>query len=269
MLSAMRLYLRLIGVQVRSQMQYRASFLLETVASFMGNIFWFITLVLVMQRFENIGGWTLGEVAFLYATVELAFGVMDLVFSGFDPAHFSRYVQRGGFDQFLLRPVSLTLQVMGSRFMLRRFARILEGAVILIPALTLADIHWTAGKFLYYPFVVIGLIAFFGGLFITGATLSFWTVEGIEVINIFTYGGAEMMAYPMHIYPDWMRRFFTYILPGIFLNYYPALYFLGKPDPFHLPVYASFLAPLAGALVMAAALLFWNYGIRRYQSTGT
>jgi ABC-2 type transport system permease protein len=43
-----------------------------------------------------------------------------------------------------------------------------------------------------------------------------------------------------------MRRFFTYIVPAIFLNYYPALYFLNKPDPFNFPAFAPFLSPLVG-----------------------
>jgi ABC-2 type transport system permease protein len=89
------------------------------------------------------------------------------------------------------------------------------------------------------------------------------------VINILTYGGNEMMAYPMHIYRDWMRRFFTFIVPAIFLNYYPALYFLGKPDPFNLPPFAPFLAPLVGLGTLVIALAFWNFGIRHYTSTGS
>lgn len=77
------------------------------------------------------------------------------------------------------------------------------------------------------------------------------------------------MAYPMHIYSDWMRRFFTYILPAIFLNYAPALYFLDKPDPLGLPPFAAFLAPLAGLGTLLAAALFWQFGMRHYKSTGT
>jgi ABC-2 type transport system permease protein len=139
----------------------------------------------------------------------------------------------------------------------------------LLLAMALLNIHWTADKLIYLPVVIVSLIAFFGGLFIIGSTITFWTVESIEVVNIFTYGGSEMMSYPMHIYPAWLRQFFTFILPAIFLNYYPALYFLNKPDPLGLPAFAPFVAPLAVAAVLAAALLFWNYGLRHYQSTGT
>ena len=59
------------------------------------------------------------------------------------------------------------------------------------------------------------------------------------------------MSYPMQIYPRWMRGFFTYVMPFIFLNYYPALYFLDKPDPLHFPAFAPFLAPFVGVGLFA------------------
>lgn len=263
------LYRRLIATQVRAQLQYPVAFWFELLGTALITTTQFGSLVFVLQRFEGIGGWTLGQVAFLYGMVEVAFGTMDMLFSGFDPPFFGQQVRLGRFDQLLLRPLGITLQVLGSRFEIRRLGRIAQGIVILGAALALTDIRWTPAKILYLPVVIASMVCFFGGLFIIGATITFWTVESIEVINIFTYGGNEMMAYPMHIYQDWMRRFFTYIVPAIFLNYYPALYFLDRPDPFNLPPFAPFLAPLAGASVLAAALVFWRFGIRHYSSTGT
>ncbi|MBW3623302.1 MAG: ABC-2 family transporter protein [Armatimonadetes bacterium] len=64
-------------------------------------------------------------------------------------------------------------------------------------------------------------------------------------------------------------RFFTFVVPAIFLNYAPALYFLGQPDPLGLPAFAPFLAPFVGAGIFLAAMRFWQYGIRHYQSTGS
>ncbi|MFH1635408.1 MAG: ABC-2 family transporter protein, partial [Chloroflexota bacterium] len=186
-----------------------------------------------------------------------------------DPPFFGRQVRQGQFDQLLLRPVSITLQVFGSRFEIRRLGRIMQGIVIFGAAIALTDVHWTPVKVLYLPVVFVSLVSFFGGLFIVGSTITFWTVESIEAINILTYGGNEMMSYPMHIYRDWMRHFFTYVIPAIFLNYYPALYFLDKPDPFNLPPLAHFLAPLVGLGTLMAALTFWRFGIRHYASTGT
>ncbi len=269
MLPSIKLYWRLISVQMRSQMQYRLAFVADLMATAFNSLAGFATLAFVLQRFGNIAGWELGEVAFLFGMVETSFGLMDMLFSGFDPGNFGRQTRLGRFDQLLLRPVSVTLQVLGSEFIIRRLGRILQGLIILLIALGMTHIHWSAAKVLYLPVVFASQIAFFGGLFIAGATITFWTLESIEIVNIFTYGGTEMMSYPMSIYQDWLRNFFTYILPAIFLNFYPALYLLGKPDPFHFPACAPFLAPLAGFGVLGLALAFWSFGIRHYQSTGT
>lgn len=269
MIQHLSLYTRLISVQIRSQMQYRASFFMEIGGTALTTLGEFASLALVFGRFESLGGWSIGQVGLLYGMAELAFGLMDLVFSGFDPDTFGLMVRRGGFDQLLLRPVKIELQILGSQFLLRRFGRIFMGLAILVYALQLTEISWTSLKMLLLGLAVFSQICFFGGLFMTGATITFWTIESIEVINIFTYGGSYMISHPMHIFPDLMRRFFTYILPAIFLNYYPALYILDLPDPFGFPTWAPFLAPVAGLSVLLAAFAFWRYGLRHYQSTGT
>jgi viologen exporter family transport system permease protein len=250
-------------------MQYRAQFIFDIFTTAILNGISFLTLFLVLQKFEGIGGWTLWQVAFLYGLVETPFGVMDMVFSGFDPSNFGNHVRLGTFDQMLLRPVNITLQVLGSDFITRRLGRILQGGTVLALAVSHATILWTDIKIALVPVVLVSMVAFYGGLFIVGAGITFWTIESIEVVNIFTYGGTEMMSYPMHVFPAWMTRFFTYIIPAIFLGYYPALYILGKPDPFNMPTFAPFLAPVVGFGVLGIGLTFWNYGLRHYQSTGT
>jgi len=269
MIFSLNIYRRLLSIQFRSQLQYRISFLFELLATGLITLLEFASLGLVFERFHDLGGWSLGEVAFLYGLVEIAFGVMDMVFSGFDPQWFGQLVRRGTFDQLLLRPINITIQVLGADFALRRIGKILVGSAIFATALTLLEIHWTPVKFLYLPIVLASMVCFFGGLFIIGATITFWTIESIEVVNIFTYGGSYLISHPMHIYWDWLRRFFTYVMPAIFLNYYPALYFLDKPDPFNLPPTAPFLAPLVGFGILLVGMAFWRFGIQHYQSTGT
>jgi ABC-2 type transport system permease protein len=265
----MNLYLRLLRVQYRAQLQYRASFVFQLIGAGLVTVTEFASLAFVMVQFNGIGGWTVGEVAFLYGLVEIAFGAMDMIFSGFDPARFGQEVRKGTFDQIMLRPIPLLTQVLGSDFALRRIGKIVLGGAIFGLSLALTGIAWTPVKGALAALSVISMIFFFGGLFIIGAAVTFWTVESIEILNIVTYGGAFTLSHPMHVYPGWIRGFFTFVLPGIFLNYYPALYILGKPDPLGFPAFAPFLAPAAGLGVFAAALAFWRFGVRHYQSTGT
>lgn len=268
-MDTLRLYFRLVSIRIRSQMQYRLSFVLDVFGTAFAILTEFVTLAAVFWRFGSIGGWTLGEVAFLYGLAEVSFATMDMIFSGFDPGYFSEQVRRGTFDQFLLRPLALPLQIFTSEFLIRRLGRIGQGGLIFSLGLYLASIAWTPAKIAYLVVVYLSTVAFFGGMFVAGATISFWTVESVEVVNIFTYGGTAMMSYPMHIYGDWMRRLFTFIIPAALMIYYPALYFFDKPDPLGLPAFMRFLAPIAGLSVLTAAFIFWQIGVRKYTSTGT
>lgn len=269
MLWNLTIYLRLLSFQLRSQMQFRASFWLDLLGTGVGNLSYVLSAALVIQRFGTIGGWTFGEIAFLIGMIEMSFGVMDMVFSGFDYDYFAVIVREGRFDQVMLRPVSLTWQVLGSRFLLRRLGRVFEGLAVLILAFNQAHVHWTLGKVLYLPVVLASQVVVMGALFMIGSTITFWTLQSIEAVNIFTYGGTELVSYPMQIYPAWMQRFFTFVIPFIFLNFYPALYILDKPDPLHFPPFAPFLAPFVALLFLAFALWFWRVGINHYQSSGT
>jgi ABC-2 type transport system permease protein len=229
----------------------------------------FLTFALVFSRFGAIGGWTLGEIAFIWGLTEAAFGTMDMIFSGFDYDFFGPMIRKGQFDQLLLRPVNITLQVMGSRFVLRRLGKITEGLTIFIYGLTQIDINWSVIQIAYIPIVFISEVLFFGSLFIIGATTTFWTMERLEILNIFTYGGSEIMAYPMHIFPRPIRMMFTYLVPAIFISYYPATFILNKPNPLNAPPFFAFLAPLVAAVTMIIALRFWEFGVKNYQSTGS
>ncbi len=263
------LYFRLVGVRVRSQMQYRASFILDTLASFFGTLISFLALAAVLGRFGGIAGWTLGEVAFLYGLAEVSFGLMDLVWGGYDYDFFSVLIRRGELDQMLLRPLGLPLQILTSEFALRRLGRVAQGAGVFALSLVLAHPVWTPAKTAYLPLVILGAMAFFAALYVVGSTVCFWTVERLEVFNLFTYGGAEMLSYPMHIYNRWLRWFFTFVIPAAVQVYYPTLYFLDKPDPLGMPRFVSFLAPVTGFGVLALSFAFWRFGVRHYQSTGT
>jgi ABC-2 type transport system permease protein len=266
---SIKLLFRLLRIQIRSQLQYPLSFALEVVSGVIIMGFFFVALALTFTRFDNIGGWTLGEVAFVWGITEFSFGTMDMIFSGFDYDTFGPMIRKGRFDQLLLRPVNITLQVFGSRLVLRRLGRMIEGLAIFIFALTRIQVDWTALKAAYIPVLMASQVIFFGSLFIIGATTTFWTLERLEILNIFTYGGSEIMSYPMHIFPRPIRLLFTYLVPAIFLSYYPAVYILGKPDPLHAPHFVYFIAPFISILMFWLALKFWRFGIRNYQSSGS
>jgi ABC-2 type transport system permease protein len=262
-----RLYLRLIAAQIRSQMQYRASFVTEIIGSFLITILDFITVVILLNRFQSIGGWTLAEVALLYGTSAISFSLAELFTGDFD--RFDTLVVHGDFDRVLIRPLGVVFQMMTGAFPLRRLGRMAQGVLGLAVALYLLKPAWQPAQWAFLAVVMAGGALFFAAVIILGATMAFWTPQTAELTNTFTYGGTFMTSYPMHIYEKWMRAIFTFVIPMAFINYYPALYLLGKPDPFGLPAWMPFLSPVVAIAVMVLALLLWRFGVGRYQSTGS
>ena len=61
------------------------------------------------------------------------------------------------FEQLLLRPGNITVQVLGSDLTIRRMGKIVLGSAIFVLALQLTDITWTAVKLAYLPVVVLSM----------------------------------------------------------------------------------------------------------------
>jgi ABC-2 type transport system permease protein len=99
-----------------------------------------------------------------------------------------------------------------------------------------------------------------------GATQCFWTIEGIEVTNIFTDGGREMAQYPLSIYKEWVKKFFTYVIPFGAINYLPLMYILEKDG---VVSNINMFIPLTGVAFIIPCLIVWHFGVKHYKSTGS
>lgn len=265
----LRLYGHLVMQQVRAQAQYKANLATDILTYFCVTFLEFSTVLILFGPFPTLAGWSVGEVALLYGLTSICFGWAELFGAGIDL--FSETIRRGEFDRVLLRPAGVLLQVATSDFKLRRLGRITEGIAIVLLALRLLPhgIHWSAAKALLIALGIGSGAVIFISILLLGATLCFWTVETTELTNILTYGGREMMSWPLHIYNVGLQRFFLFVVPLAFGTYLPACYLLDRPLPFGLPPWAAFAAPATALLFGACARATWSFGVRHYQSTGS
>ena len=267
MLSQLGLYAMLVRAQVSAQLQYRTSFVVQAVGQFLATFTDFIMLLLLFQQFPSIAGWTLGEVAFLYGLGGLAFGISDLLCGGFDGL--SKMIRLGTFDRVLTRPVGTFAQILASDVQIRRFGRIVQGTITLGLALSWVDVAWTGPKVLVLVSAVVAGVVIFTAIWVIGAAVTFWTVETSEVTNVFTYGGEALVSYPMSIYGEGIRRFFTFVVPLIFVSYLPDLFILEKPDPLGLPPLLQLCSPIVAVAFLLVSRCCWALGVRHYQGTGS
>jgi ABC-2 type transport system permease protein len=266
-MGSIRLYLRFIGMSFRSQLQYPASFLMMTMGNLTVTSIEFLAIWALFTRFGSLQDWTLPQVAVFYGMVHTAFAMAEAGARGFDILH--RWVRAGDFDRILLRPRSTVLQVLGLEFQLMRVGRFAQGLVVLGWGIRNLGIALTPMQLLLIIGSICGGSLLFSGLFILQATLSLWSVESLEVVNVATYGGVEAAQVPMSIYNEWFRRFFTVVIPLAAINLVPLSAILEHPSLQGVPGWLAWLSPLAGLAFCLVCLKIWHFGVRHYRSTGS
>jgi ABC-2 type transport system permease protein len=263
----LQLYLRLVGAQLRSQMQYKVSFLLSMTGSFTINIIEFGLVLILFTRIPHVAGWSLAEIALLYGMSGTCFAVAEVLAAALE--NFQVHIVQGTFDRVLARPRGALFQVLVEDFALRRIGRIAQAILVLVFVLQSLDLVWTPDRLaVFASALVCGTVIYFS-IFVLGAAFCFWTTQGKEATHVFTYGGDGLAQYPLDIYQGGVRRFFTFVVPLAFVNYQPALYLLGRPDTLGLPDAVRLMSPIAAVLMAGLAALGWQQGVRHYQSTGS
>lgn len=258
----MKLYLRYAAIILRSQMQFKVSFLLTTIGHFIIAFSAFAGIYFMFARFNSVSGFSYSEVLLCFSTILASFSLAECFFRGFDS--FRGIISNGEFDRIMVRPRNEMLQVLGSRIDFARIARLLQAFLVLAYAIPTCGVSWTLLKVATLVMMIVGGMFLFVGLFIIYASICFFTIEGLEFMNIFTDGGREFGRYPLSIYGEWILKFFTYCIPLALVQYYPLLYLLGRTNK----VWYMFL-PLAGIAFLVPSYGFWRIGLAHYKSTGS
>jgi ABC-2 type transport system permease protein len=256
------IYFKYLVMNLRAVLEYRLSTALTALAQFLTAFSWFLSISLLFRRFGSLAGWSFAEAGLCFAVTTIAFSLSECFARGFDS--FSQMVIQGGFDRVLLRPRNTILQVLGARTEITRIGRLLQALIVLAVVIPRTGIAWSTGKVLTLILMILGGAALFTGIFILGAAVCFFTLEGLELINIFTDGGRELASYPLPVYGRGIRRFFTFIVPFGCVNYLPLMYLTGRIGR---PL--AMLAPLAGFAFILPCLAVWRAGVRRYTSSGS
>lgn len=260
-------YRRLVAARVRSDWQYRSSFLLLLVTQTLVAGLELAVIAVLFGHVDALAGWSVAEVALLFGLAGVAFGLADLFASQVELV--SRHIKAGTFDRFLLRPMWPLLQLSSGEFALRRVGRLVQPAAVLAVALARVDIDWTPARALLVPVTVASGAVTFAAIWVITSSVAFWTVDTQEFANAFTYGGSHLTQYPFEVLGPWLRRIATFVVPLAFVAYLPAAYLLGRPPAWGPPRHAALLTPVVAAALALGAGAVWRTAVRHYRSTGS
>lgn len=258
----MKLYCKFFGIHLKGAMQYKISFLLMLTGHFLLTFNVFLGIYFLFERFHMVKDYSFSEVVLCYAVVLMSFSLAEMFMRGFDT--FANTIGNGEFDRILLRPGSSILQVAAGKVEFTRLGRVLQAIVMFVYGIIASNIQWDAAKAITLFLMVICGTVIFGCLFIIYASICFFTLEGLEFMNVLTDGAREYGKYPLDIYGKGVLRFCTYLVPYTLFQYYPFLFLTGRSSQSWYMI-----LPVIGCFFLIPCYLLWRFGVRHYKSTGS
>lgn len=260
-MTGVRFYWLLYRTALKSVAEYRVDFAVGVLTAISMQLAALTFYWIVFARAPALGGWSSGEVLFLFGLTAMVLGLAEATLNGI--WWLPWYILDGQLDRLLTYPVSSLGFVLLSRPELHALGNFCAGAVsfgvgwsLLSPptfALALVPIWVASGAVIYTGIlVVVGALTF--------------RIVGPWVSHLFAvHQLLNTSRYPISIYPRWLYLLVMYVLPFGAAVFVPADFLRGHGSFWR----ALLLPPLAAFGTAFVAKLAWDNALRAYQSTGS
>jgi len=251
---------------LRSQLQYRTNCMILIIMGLIWQGTGFVFIWVILSQFQNLNGWSLGEIAFLYGLRLIVHACSMLFFGIFH--RLEALIRRGDFDKFLSSPVPPLLTFMTYQFPIAACGDLLGGILIFAIALTRVNVSWSPLACIYLVLALIGGCLVETAVKLTVSSLAFRTLSSFFLVSFFDDAMSLAGNYPLTIYGSLTRFFFTFLLPIAFLAYFPTVVLLHRTGELSVSPVFAFLSPLIGAILFILACFLFQRELRYYQSSG-
>jgi ABC-2 type transport system permease protein len=265
-MAVMSIALSMWVASVRSELQYRANFLIMVLMGIVYQCTGFVFIWVVLSNFQAIGGWTLGEVSFLYGLRLVMHALNGAITGGL--YSLERQVRQGDFDRYLVRPTPPLVQLLCHQVHISIFGDLLGGLVLFAAATSLVEVDWTASALLYLVLAIVGGALIEMALRVLLSSLSFRFLSANGFMFLLDTIFSNFSNYPLKIFGSVLEFLLTFGLPLAFMAYFPTTVLLGRTGELRVSPLFAYGAPLAGVLWLGLALLVFQREMRQYQSSG-
>ena len=262
MLRYLRLYRSFLVIQWRTMLAYRTNFLIgatSTIAMQSGGL---LTIWVVMRQIPSLHGWTLNQVFLVYGLTSLALSIGHMFADNLWVVG-RRYIQPGGFERFLVRPINPLFHLLADRFCYDGIGDFILGGVVTGIAAGGLGITWTLPRILYLALAVLSGGAIFIALNLITSVTAFWITDSLPV-TLAVFQTHQFARYPLPIYAAWIRVLMTWLIPYGLVSYYPAAALSG-----HDAGLMAWMPPLMAAVLLLIGYRLWMVGLRHYTGTGS
>ena len=260
-MKALRFYLELYLVALKSRAEYRVDFAVGVVTALSSQAAALAFFWTVFTHAPAIGHWSSSEVLFLFGLTAMVLGLAEATMNGIWMLPF--YCIAGELDRLFVYPVRSLPFVLISRPELHSLGNFVSGAITVGVAWSLAPPPATA-YFLLPIWVISGALIYTSALVVIGS-LSFVTLGPHAWHMLAVHSLLGSARYPVSIYPRWLQVLTVFVVPFGAAIFVPGKWLRGE-----FAVWVALAAPIAAAAVASVlAALVWKALSNRYQSTGS
>jgi viologen exporter family transport system permease protein len=249
----LRFAVALVGTSLRSSVALRGAFWLQVAFMILNDVAFFAMWWILFSRFEEIGGWRLGDMMTVYGIVAPGYGLAVVFAAG--SRRLARAIVDGELDSRLTQPKPVLLHAVASNSTASGWGDVIAGAGML----------WLSGR---YGLGDLPLIAFAIGT----SALSFVAVAVIFQSLAFWMGDVEQLArhlweftlnfalYPQPLFAGAISFLLYTLLPAGLVGFLPVELVR------HPSADVAVLAVSGMFTLWAVASAVFALGLRRYES---
>lgn len=244
----------LVGVNLASAMEYRASFITQIVGMLINNGIYFVFWLLFFDRFGNIRGYDISDIYLLFAIVTLGFGLAFFL-AGNANSNLAYLISQGRLDYYLVFPRPLLPHIIFSRMSISTIGDIAFGFIAFIFAGRFHPVEIIL--FLCSSIIVAIILAGFG---VVAGSLAFFMGNAQYASQQMTNALLTFSMYPNVLFSGAVRMLLYTLLPAAFVGAVPVV--IVKEQNWLL------LLGLIGVaiVVWGIATAVFALGLRRYES---
>lgn len=260
------LFLHFVKLIIKSQMEYRADFLLGALGQVIGYAAKYLVIWLLISTFEEINGWGWNEIAFLYSFNLLAYAI-GASFTYTPMGSLEQFIVNGNLDQYLTKPLPPFIYYLARLFNIGYVAHIFISLAIMIWAISQSHVDWSVIKIGYLVLAIISASFLHGAIITFIGAMSFTFIRVKYLFSIYSKM-REFIAYPISIYGIVLQFILTWIVPLGMINYYPSLVLLEKSEQGISAGFYGMISIILGPLCFYISYKLWNRNLGRYEGAG-
>jgi len=244
----------LIGLNLASAMEYRASFLSQIVGMMINNVIYFVFWLIFFEQFGTIRGYNTDEIYLLFAVATVAFGLAHIVAGNVGP-HLAYLIAQGRLDYYLVFPRNLLVHVVFSRMMVVAIGDLVFGFV----AYLFTGLFHPLEILFFLAAAVLAALVFIAYGVIAGS-LAFYMGNAQNASQQLWGAMITFVLYPNSLFSGVSRMLLYTLIPAAFAGAIPVR-IIQERDPVLLLVLLA-----AVVVIWGVATAVFYLGLRRYES---